>query len=117
MRVIDFGRDKAQPIDLFNSIAASSILLGDGKGEAHVYCVYLEPGAEIGEHKAGYGQLFLVIEGRAWAAGEDGQRESLSKGQGAYFVKGETHSKGSDEGASVIMVQVEELRAARTEAR
>ena len=111
MRVIDFGPDKAKPIGLFDSIAASSILLGDGKGEAHVYCVYLGPGAEIGAHRAGFGQLFLVVEGRAWAAGEDGKRESLSKWQGAHFVKGEVHSKGSEEGASVIMVQIEGLRA------
>lgn len=116
MRVIDFNRAKAQPIGLFDSIAASSILLGDGKGEVHVYCVYLEPGAEIGVHRAGFGQLFLVVEGRAWAAGEDGQRKSLSKWQGAHFVKGEVHSKGSVEGASVIMVQIEELRAAESDA-
>lgn len=112
MRVIDFGRDKAQPIELFDSVAASSVRLGDGEGEAHVYCVYLEPGAKIGAHKAGFGQLFLVVEGRAWVAGEDGRRESLSKGQGAHIAKGEVHSKGSEDGASVIMVQVGDLRAA-----
>jgi quercetin dioxygenase-like cupin family protein len=115
MLVIEFDRDKAQPIELFDSVAASSLHLGYGKGEAHVYCIYLEPGAEIGVHRAGFGQLFLVVEGRAWAAGEDGRRESLSKGQGAYFEAGEEHSKGSEEGASVIMVQVEDLRAGRLE--
>jgi quercetin dioxygenase-like cupin family protein len=115
MLVIEFDRDTAQPIDLFDSIAASSIHLADGKGKAHVYCIYLELGAEIGVHRAGFGQLFLVVEGSAWAAGGDGQRKSLSKGQGAYFEKGEEHSKGSYEGASVIMVQVEGLRAGRRE--
>ena len=109
MQVVDFGRDRAQPIELFDSIAAWSIRLGDGIGEAHIYCVYLEPGAKIGEHRAGFGQLFLVVEGVAWAEGEDGQREKLTKGRGAYFVKGELHAKGSEEGASVIMVQLEEL--------
>jgi quercetin dioxygenase-like cupin family protein len=110
MRVIDFGRDKSRPIELFDSIAASSVHLGSGKGEAHVYCVYLEPGAKIGLHIAGFGQLFLVVEGSAWVEGGDGQRKSLSKGQGAYFAKGEVHSKGSEEGGMVIMIQVGGLR-------
>jgi quercetin dioxygenase-like cupin family protein len=111
MRLIDFGQDKARPIELFDSIAASSVHLGSGKGEAHVYCVYLQPGAKIGLHRTGFGQLFLVVEGSAWAEGGDGQRESLTKGQGAYFAKGEVHSKGSEEGAMIVMVQIEELRA------
>ena len=109
MRVIELSREHAQPIRLFESVAAASVHLGDGSGEAHVYCLYLEPGGEIGEHRAGFGQLFLVVEGEAWAAGPDGQRISLRAGQGAYFARGEMQSKGSEEGATVIMVQVSEL--------
>jgi quercetin dioxygenase-like cupin family protein len=108
MKVIEFSREHAQPIRLFESVAAASVHLGDGSGEAHVYCLYLEPGGKIGEHQAGFGQLFLVVEGEAWAA-NDGQRISLRAGQGAYFARGEMQSKGSDEGATVIMVQVSEL--------
>lgn len=109
MRVIDFSKREAQPIELFNSIGASSVRLGDGKGEAHVYCIFLTPGGEIGRHRAGFGQLFLVVEGSAWAEGEDGRRADLAAGKGAYFKAGEVHSKGSDEGATVIMVQASEL--------
>lgn len=111
MRVIDFSRVRAQPIRQFESVSAGSVHLGDGAGEAHVYCLYLGPGGEIGAHPAGFGQLFLVVEGQAWAAGADGLRVSLRAGQGAYFARGEIHSKGSDAGATVIMVQVSELVA------
>ena len=109
MRVFEFKREQAQPIRLFESVSAASVHLGDGFGEAHVYCIYLEPGAKIGEHEAGFGQLFLVIEGEAWAVGDEGRRVNLSAGHGAYFTRGEMQSKGSEKGATAIMVQVSEL--------
>ena len=74
--------------------------------------IYLEPGGSIGEHQAGFDQLFLIVEGSAWAASEDGKRAALSAGQGAYFATGEIHSKGSDEGATVIMIQVSSITPA-----
>lgn len=115
MRVIDFDRKHAEPIGLYESVAASSVPLGDGKGEAHVYCVYFEPGGEIGPHPTGYAQLFLVVQGEGWACGEDSERVTLSAGQGAYFQRGELHAKGSETGMTAIMVQVDELASAAPE--
>ena len=112
MRVIEFSRDHAQPIKRFDSIGAWSVHLGDGVGAAHVYCVHVAPGGVIGAHRAGFAQLFLVVDGAGWAAGEDGRRVTLLAGQGAYIERGEVHSKGSDAGMTAIMVQVAELRAA-----
>jgi quercetin dioxygenase-like cupin family protein len=109
MRVIEFSREQSQPIELFRSVSASSVHLGDGSGDAHIYCLYFGPGGEIGEHRAGFGQLLLVIEGEGWASGADGQRVALSAGRGAYFERGEVHAKGSETGMSAIMVQVVEL--------
>lgn len=111
MRVIDFSRSRAEAIVQYESAAAASVHLGEGRGEAHVYCIYLGPGGEIGAHPAGFGQLFLVVEGEAWAAGADGLRIQLRAGQGAYFARGEVQSKGSDVGATAIMVQVSDLAA------
>ncbi len=85
--------------------------LGDGSGETHIYCIYLESGSAIGLHPAGFGQLFLVVAGTAWAAGATGERIPLQTGQGAVFEKGELHSKGSDSGATVLMIQVSKLDA------
>jgi quercetin dioxygenase-like cupin family protein len=111
MRVIEFTPERAQPIRQFESVAAASVPLGDGAGEVHAYCIYFDPGGEIGAHPAGFGQLFLVVAGSAWAAGADGRRVPLRAGQGAYFARGEMHSKGSDAGATVIMIQAGELNA------
>ncbi|QSJ19161.1 cupin domain-containing protein [Nostoc sp. UHCC 0702] len=109
MKVIEFSREHAKLITQFETVSASSVHIGDGVGEAHVYCIYFEPNSAIGRHQAGYGQLFLVISGEGWASGEDNHRVQLSAGQGAYFERGEFHSKGSDTGMTVIMVQVSDI--------
>jgi hypothetical protein len=62
MRLIEFSRERSEPISLFESISAASVAVGDGLGEAHVYCIYLGPGGTIGVHRAGFDQLFLVID-------------------------------------------------------
>ena len=109
MKVIEFSRELAEPIKMFESVSSASVHLGDGTGETHIYCIYFESGSQIGEHPAGYGQLFLVMNGEGWAASHDGHRVKLKAGQGAYFQPGEFHSKGSDTGMTVIMVQVSNL--------
>lgn len=109
VRVFSFLPATAQPVVTFQSQAASSVPLGDGHGEAHVFCLYLEPDGSIGPHPTGFGQLFLVVQGVAWVAGADGQPVTLPAGHGAYLARGELHAKGSHEGATVIMVQVHDL--------
>lgn len=110
MRVVRFARGSAEPIARFDSVGASAVRLGDGCGEAHVYCVYVDPGGEVGEHRAGFDQLFLVVDGSGWAAGADGVRVKLSVGEGAYLERGETHSKGSEAGMTALMIQIDGLR-------
>jgi quercetin dioxygenase-like cupin family protein len=109
MRVIEFSRRLGRTIDVFDSAGASSVALGDGSGEAHVYAVHFEPGGEIGAHETGFAQLFLVVEGEGWVAGADGRRTRLRAGQGAYFERGELHAKGGITATTAIMVQVAEL--------
>ena len=116
MKIVDFSPERAESIAQFGSIGASSVRVGDGQGEAHVYCVRFAPGGRIGEHPTGFGQLFLVIEGSGWISGQDGVRVAIAAGCTAYFPRGEQHAKGSDVGMIAIMVQVRELTPAATEA-
>ena len=109
MRVIQFGDTHAAPITQFSSVGAASVHLADGAGAAHAYCLHFAPGGAIGPHVAGFGQLFLVVAGDAWAAGVDGLRVPLRTGEGAVFERGELHSKGSVGGGTVIMVQMEQI--------
>jgi quercetin dioxygenase-like cupin family protein len=112
--MVSFSAEQAEPIEHFESVGAASVRLGDGHGDAHVYCVRFEPGGKIGQHPARFGQLFLVVEGSGWASGQDGVRVELAAGQGAYFGRGELHAKGSDVGMTAIMIQVRELEPAAT---
>ena len=109
MRVVEFSAANADAISLYQSINASSVALGQGGGEAHVYCIHFGPGGQIGSHPTGFSQLFLVVQGSAWAAGPDGVRVALQAGQGAFFERGEVHSKGSEFGMVAIMVQATEF--------
>ena len=70
MMILSFTEQQAEPIELFESFRASSAHLGDGEGEAHIYCVRFGPGVMLGEHPAGFGQLFLVVEGSGGSAGK-----------------------------------------------
>jgi len=109
MNKLEFSGEHARPIELFDALGASNVHLASGSGEVHVYCVYFAPGGIIGEHPAGYAQLFLVVSGEGWAAGADGERVSLRAGEGAFFSPDERHSKGSELGMTVLMVQSERL--------
>src|SRR5262245_57500514 len=105
MRIIEFTPDLAETISAFQSVESSAVAVGHGTGEMHVYAVHFKANAQIGVHPTGFCQLFLVVEGSGWAAGEDGQRVNLSAGQGVSFEMGEVHAKGSETGMIAIMVQ------------
>jgi quercetin dioxygenase-like cupin family protein len=109
LRILEFGRDRAVPIEVYASRAAASVPLGSGRGEARVYALHFEPGGSIGRHRAGFGQLFVVVSGSGWVEGDDGTRKELAPGQAAWFARGEMHAKGSESGLMALMVQVDDL--------
>jgi quercetin dioxygenase-like cupin family protein len=109
MEPIDLRALRCEGIRLYQSVAAAGAEFAAGAGEAHLHCVRFEPGGAIGPHEAGFGQLFLVVEGRGWVSDADGRRVEVSAGQGALLARGELHAKGSDTGMTALMVQVREL--------
>ncbi|NOK63244.1 MAG: cupin domain-containing protein [Chloroflexi bacterium AL-W] len=80
MHIIDFATAPGAVIEQFASVGATSVHLGSGAGESHVYMVRFVPDGQIGEHPTGFGQLFLVIDGSGWVSGADGQRRMVSVG-------------------------------------
>ena len=111
MRVFDFTTESADQIELFDSENALGVSLGHGQGDVHVYAVHFGPNGIIGIHPTEFCQLFLVVQGEGWAAGEDGKRVQLNPGQGVFFERGESHSKGGETGMMAIMVQATHLQA------
>src|ERR1700687_2078420 len=109
MNKLELSIEHARPIELFDAVAASNVHLASGSGEVHVSCVYFAPGGVLGEPPAGSARLCLVMAGEGWAAGAEGERVSLRAGEGAFFWPDERHSKGSELGMTVLMVQSERL--------
>jgi quercetin dioxygenase-like cupin family protein len=109
MRVLPLRSVRTAPIAQYDSARADSARIAQGQGEAHVHLVTFEAGGVIGPHEAGFGQLFLVLDGTGWVAGEDGRRVPVAPGEVAFIRRGEQHSKGSDHGATALMVQVRDL--------
>ena len=109
MQLLSFGPERATPISEYRSHHASAIPLASGQGEAHIYCLHLDAGGEIGAHEAGFAQLFLVVEGSGWVSGPDGKRQLLGHGQGAFIARGDLHAKGTASGMIAIMVQLTDM--------
>lgn len=109
MEILGREREVERRIGEFDSRGAFARAVGSGAGEAHVYEVRFEAGGSIGRHVAGFDQLFVVIEGEGWAAGEDGVVRTLRRGDIARFRRGEMHAKGSGTGMKALMIQVEQL--------
>jgi quercetin dioxygenase-like cupin family protein len=87
----------------------SAARLAHGKGEAHAYLLRFDAGGAIVQHEAGYGQLFIVLDGCGWVSGRDGARAEIGAGDVVLFDRGEHHAKGSDTGMTAVMVQVRDL--------
>lgn len=95
-------------ITLFDSRNCSSFEMG--QGQSHIYYLNFEKNSMIGPHIAGYEQLFLVLSGNGWVAGQDDCPQPIESGEIAHFSEGERHSKGSYEGMTVMMIQLENLK-------
>ena len=96
-------------VERYGSRGATTTRLADGSGEAHVRLRRIGAGGIIDRHEAGFAQLWIVVEGTGWVAGDDGRRHQVGVGDVAFFGRGEHHAKGSDSGMTVVMVQVYDL--------
>jgi quercetin dioxygenase-like cupin family protein len=106
MHIREFAFATSQAVTEFASRATRVQRVGNGAGEAHAYLIRIDAGGAIGAHPAGFGQLFVPLEGSGWVSGSDGVRQSVRPGQVACIEVGETHSKGSEEGLTALIVQV-----------
>jgi quercetin dioxygenase-like cupin family protein len=111
MKILRFDESDAEDIGPrpFAVQGVSGVHLGEGGGDAHAYVMHFRPGGLIGPHEAGFGQLFVALDGSGWVAGGDGERRAIIRGEAAFIARGETHSKGSESGLTALMVQVRDF--------
>ncbi|WP_037608730.1 cupin domain-containing protein [Streptacidiphilus rugosus] len=87
------------------SIGLHATRVAAGEGRLQVTCLTVEPGGIIGTHPATSAQMFLVVTGGGWVAGQDGNRFPISAGQGARWEAGEEHTTGTDTGLTALVLE------------
>ncbi|HET9014438.1 MAG TPA: cupin domain-containing protein [Thermomicrobiaceae bacterium] len=109
MRHVDFTPGNGRRIARYGSDFVQARLAH--RDELHVSCMYLEPGGRVGRHPASVQQLFAVVQGEGWAAGDDGTRVTLRAGDAVLWEAGERHEAGTDTGLTAIVVESAALDA------
>ena len=77
-------------------------------GEFRAHVAWVAPGGQLGRHPTRLWQLFCVVSGSGWVAGEDGKQQPIDAGQAALWAPGESHESGSSTGMVVVIVQSSE---------
>jgi quercetin dioxygenase-like cupin family protein len=91
-------------IDRFESVAARVRRLAP---EAHVVVIELGAGGTVGRHPAAAQQLFAVLRGSGWVAGDDGVRHEIRAGEAVLWDAGEEHESGSDLGLTALVIEAD----------
>jgi hypothetical protein len=105
MRVIEVVIESGRPIEQFGSVGAHHLGSVRFAGDGGWALLSLGPGSHLGRHPALLDQLFLVLDGSGWAAGDEGIRTPLQPGQAALWAAGEEHESGSADGMRVAVLE------------
>jgi len=76
----------------------------DGAEKTRVHIAQYDKEALLGRHPTNLWQLFMVIEGSGWVAGEDNVLHAISAGEAVVWHPGEEHKSGSATGMSVLIL-------------
>jgi quercetin dioxygenase-like cupin family protein len=104
MRLLAFDTSVGRHVDRYGSDFVLSPLATLG-GSGTVVSLHLSPGGSVGRHPAAARQLFCVVGGEGWVAGQEGQRHILREGDAVFFERGEEHSAGTDTGFTAVVVE------------
>jgi quercetin dioxygenase-like cupin family protein len=104
MEIFRFDRAE-KTIDYHGSVGLVATRIAAGHGEVTVTCLTVRPGGTIGRHPSTGPQLFLVVAGEGWVAGEDDERIPITSGFGVRWEPGEMHSSGSAQGFTAISIE------------
>ncbi len=111
MRLLEFGPDRGADVTRHRSAGVRGVPVARSStlGRYAVTVLHVEPGGHVGRHPAPLDQLFAVVAGAGWVAGEDGNRLAVSAGQAVVFDAGEEHAAGSDGGMTAFVVEADDL--------
>jgi hypothetical protein len=104
MRLLDFGSSATFPISAFESRARLAPLMRQTDA-AHTVVMHLGPDGIVGTHEAATHQLFCVVSGAGWVAGDNDVRRPIRPFQAAEWHAGERHTSGSDTGMVAVVIE------------
>jgi len=106
MKIYKFTKEVSRKIEEFGSSNFYIAPIIRSKEQfIQVGCMYIEKGGHIGIHEATKPQLFMVVEGEGWVQGREKEKINISKGEAAFWEKGEIHTAGTDTGLTAITIE------------
>jgi quercetin dioxygenase-like cupin family protein len=108
MEILDLTERDWLRVDEYENVGAHAASVAFGSGEAHVRLLRLDAGGWVEPHEAGFGQLFVPIDGGGWVS-KGSQKAAIRVGQAAYFPRGVIQAKGSETGMTALLIQVNDL--------
>ncbi|WLD93302.1 cupin domain-containing protein [Alkalihalobacillus sp. AL-G] len=108
MKIFRFDKEVSKRITQFDSNFWMSRITATEE-PVHIGCMHIEVGGIVGFHQAVTDQLFLVVSGEGWVRGEDEERISIKAGEAAFWVDGEWHESGSENGMTTIVIESTKL--------
>lgn len=113
MKRYRFDESAGKPIRHFGSENASVTplmrILKTEVGIVQIGCMHVGEYGLIGGHEATVPQMFAVVSGEGWVAGEDRVRHPIQAGQLAVWEEGEWHETSTEHGLSAIVIETEAL--------
>jgi mannose-6-phosphate isomerase-like protein (cupin superfamily) len=110
MKLYRFDQEVGYTIDKFDSVNAAFARIVRTQEAVSIGCIRLGAQSVLGYHPAVVDQLFIVVDGAGWVRGQDdAKRVPIRAGQAAFWVAGEGHESGSEEGMVVMVVEGERL--------
>lgn len=110
MEIVNLGRTDGHPIEEFGSRGALHRPVGHTEGDSALGLITLKADGVLGRHPAVAAQLFIVIDGEGWVAGEDDTRNDIKAGQAALWRAGESHESGTSTGMTALVVEARKVR-------
>lgn len=110
MEIVTMGRADGHPIDKFGSSGAFHRPVAHTEGDSALGLITLQADGVLGRHPAVGDQLFIVIDGEGWVAGEDDTRINIKAGQAALWRAGESHESGTPTGMTALVVEARMVR-------
>lgn len=107
MEIYRFDAEVGHAVDNFGSRMVLSPLTTPEGGRLKAACFHFGPDGLIGRHAASTKQLFCVVAGEGWVAGDDRERVPIHAGQAALWEQGDEHEAGSESEMTAIILEGE----------